>query len=380
MKKYLLFWALFLLPVSIYSMEKSAAESSQVKEQATVKADDECMVCLGEAQELSEEKGPDVIRRTNCCKKFLCADCEKDLAKSGITKCPNCQREGLTTSSAVIEKEQKEEPKKQQAQQQNNKAQEMLQKAILNNSEKEIKEAIQAGADVNKADVDGKTPIWLALLTKHYESVVLLIESGAEITLEYRGKNFVQLFLNNGATSNPYYIKCLALLVANNIDFSKTTKNITDYVSNIVINSPNITRHKTETAKLYMQNIFELIQQFADHKYDVINKIWNSGNLSVYKDKDLIALCLKYGIDLNKSVTIINRTLISHMPPLFIAVSSDNVTALSALLDAGADINILADPAGKGMETPLSWALETARPNAIKFLMSRGAKTPSELK
>ena len=56
--------------------------------------------------------------------------------------------------------------------------QEMLFNAILNDSTIEIRQAIQAGANINQA-IDGKSPIVLAFLTNRFEALKYLLQCGA---------------------------------------------------------------------------------------------------------------------------------------------------------------------------------------------------------
>jgi len=270
-----------------------------------------------------------------------------------------------------------------QPQEINKAAQDQLIKAILDGSVDEIKKAISAGADVNNVESDGKTPIWQALLLGKFGLVNALLESGAKTDVKYRDKTFVQAVvdvLNNMGSGtlrsnniDPLIIKTLSLLVAKGVDFSvvKITKGSTIADMIVQLSFGNVSA-----------DLLELMQQLALHGYPKIaDKIWIAG---FEWNKDLITFCLKNGIDVNQNIPTGAYNL-SPMPMLFFAIRQNNNSKIANdgienLLNAGADINLQANPDGKGMQTPLDYAESLGKTGAIRVLMQRGAKTASELK
>jgi len=262
--------------------------------------------------------------------------------------------------------------------------------AILAGSVEEIKKAIAAGADVNHMDSDGKTPVWLALLIGKFDIVVVLLESGAKSNVMYRGKMFPQAFFDKipGFAGNTYIdmnfaIKGLSLLIQNGVDFSTISgsglhvsadrKHITDFAYYALLAS-------IEGYPTFRANALELTMVLINHKYDMINKIWDNGDGIFYADKDVVALCLKNGINIDQVVHAQQTNKLSiPMPALFIAVMLQKVSAIETLLFAGANINALANPDGKGMQTPLDFAISRSNSEAIRTLMQRGAKTYKQL-
>ncbi len=294
-------------------------------------------------------------------------------------------------------------------------------KAIEAGSLEKLKQAIAAGADVNHANAEGKTPLLLAFKNNRIDIVLELLEWGAKVV----DFEFPQLLLDavdpemgfGSLSSNdfPLAIKCLALLVANGVDFSgikinratggfspqkkiKTNDDIVTFTLNTCKRAFNV----SFAAQPGLQkNLLELVQQLESHGYAIIDKLWNVGGEmpSLYEHKEFVDLCIKHGIDLNKNVeyrlnqsgsSSANNKTFASMPPLFIAIkgspdssaynNNSYKNAVKTLLDAGANINQLADPDGKGMRTPLDLAFELEKTHEIDFLIQHGAKTARQLR
>lgn len=262
----------------------------------------------------------------------------------------------------------------------NKAAQEQLINAILNGKLDEVKRAISAGADVHIPDHEGKTPVWLALLMGKFDIVVELLELSAKSDAIYRDRTFIQAVIDKLRPNDPFAIKCLSLLLLNGADFSQIKQNMTDFSFNIIKQSFS---HVSRESQLIF-NTLELIQQLINHNYKIVDKIWGSGEWRLYQNKDLIEICLKNGVNINQNVNnFMSNSLVKSkffpMPALFVAINWGSAQAIENLLNAGADMNQLVDPDGKGMKTPLDWALSNAKSDAIRILMQRGAKTASQL-
>ncbi len=257
--------------------------------------------------------------------------------------------------------------------------------AILAGSVDEVKKAIAAGADINYMDHDGKTPAWLALLIGKFDIVLQLLEFGAKGDVTYRGNTFAEAILDKASRSNSIAVKCMALLVLNGVDFSNVKKGGTD-ITDFVIGS--LEKGLSGSVNQLKSNALELVQQLINHGYKIIDKMWDRGDIDLYSYRDIIALCLKNGININQSVNnmgnmhhimpLSNYKLLP-MPALFIAIRLTTPQAIESLLDAGANMDFPADPDGKGMQTPLDWALSNGSSEAIRILMKRGAKTYKQL-
>lgn len=269
-------------------------------------------------------------------------------------------------------------------------AQEQLINAILNGKLDEVKQAINAGADIHMPDHEGKMPVWLALLMGKFDIVVELLELSAKSDKIYRDKTFIQGVIDKVRSDDPSAVKCLSLLLLNGADFSQIKQNMIDFSFGLI--KQNLTHLGGRNPQLLKSNTFELIQQLINRGYKIVDKIWDSGEPQLYANKELVDFCLKNGVNINQNVTFGLGSLVNlrhkgvmtakstiPMPALFVAVKWGGAQAIENLLNAGADMNQLANPDGKGMQTPLDWALSNASSNAIRILMQRGAKTASQL-
>jgi len=274
----------------------------------------------------------------------------------------------------------------------NKAAQDQLIKAILDGSVEGVKKAISAGADVNKVESDGKTPLWQALLLGKFGLANALLESGAKTDVTYKGKTFVQavvdVILNmrgffKSTNIDPLILKTFSFLVAHGVDFSgvkfvgyglNQNSTIADMIVKLLINER---RNLRDINPQMTADFLELLQQLKLHGYNKIaDTIWN--NVSFAWDKDLVTFCLKNGVDINQNIPTTVRNLLP-MPALFFAIRQNQDhkqlnDAIENLLNAGADINLKANPDGKGMQTPLDYAESLGKTGAIRILMQRGAK------
>ena len=84
---------------------------SHQAESFTVEASEECLVCNDEANIILKEKDISSIRKTICCKQFLCGKCHNDLLTKNLKQCPNCRKEAeFNTVSATIKKQEPPKP------------------------------------------------------------------------------------------------------------------------------------------------------------------------------------------------------------------------------------------------------------------------------
>lgn len=295
--------------------------------------------------------------------------------------------------------------------------------AILAGSFANVKKSIVAGADVNYADSDGKTPVWLALLLGNFKGVFELLESGAKSDVVYKGISFAQAFFDVADINDVLHIQILRLLVTNGVDFNNMSRKrdggtVVDFVAQALDLSARNSNLKVEAIQLA-----EDVQKFTNarstykvygHPYSMKEELWLTGNCYFYSEPGIVDLCVKSGIDIKKSkVTHIrgNRAQdnkgagyssyvfsvermgmeLKPMSALFITIlanSGRHMTifdslysskGLQTLLDMGVDINSVEEPDNKGPQTALDWALANGSSDAIRILMKRGAKTYKQL-
>lgn len=231
--------------------------------------------------------------------------------------------------------------------------QEMLQKAILNNSAVEVRNAVQAGADINNGK-DGKSPLLWALLLQRHEAFAELIRLGSNVHVVYEG---VSLVLHSLKLQDA---KSALLLLNNGADGSGL---INGYNAIQLVISCIGTIDDT--------TVLEIIQKIINHGYDA-NKVLVDVYLYaiMYNPicSDIINLAIRSGASPNYRIHIAS---ISY-PILCLAVLYDNKNAFRSLLNAGADVNQkVRQPNGE--QSILAVAIQKGNTEIIEMLVQRGA-------
>lgn len=242
-----------------------------------------------------------------------------------------------------------------------------LYKGILNDSAEEIKQSIQAGANINQVK-DGKPLIVLAILLKKSNAVKALLEYDINVNTVYLGKKILHHAMNLGD------IQSSILLLKKGADFVgslEENKNIMD----AAIES----------------NALELVQELINRGWDIHNSIESYESYSKGKHltniwwniikhegskKELLSLFLNNGLNPNQVICHAGKKKGASWTPLLLAIERHNLTAIKMLLEAGADINKKACPHYFKVEqhSPLSYAITVKNPAIIDFLIQRGAQ------
>lgn len=243
-------------------------------------------------------------------------------------------------------------------------AQNLLHKAILNDSAEEVRSAVLAGANVN-AGKDGKAPLIVAVALKRSRAIDELINCGADVNVKYSGRSLVHY----SAISDD--IKSVILLVKNGANFSGNldqTRNIMDYA--------------------ILRNSLELAQELINHGWDISNATdgYVGGNSLNAKITNVLWLAIPRGSAAMVRLFIANGANPNQIiyssghrgaswTPLLIAVDMANKETVNILLDSGADINQKASPFRHQIEThsPLSLAIQLGKSELVELLMMRGA-------
>jgi ankyrin repeat protein len=275
----------------------------------------------------------------------------------------------------------------------------MLHEAILNDSAEEIRNAIQVGADINLGK-DGKAPLWWAILNDKYTAVKTLLEFGASTdesllqfamqrtlirsailiaqklgrnldAITHEGKTLLQL-----AVSNHDYEAVLLLINAGShvsgyesIDFSGCLVTLMERIV-MCLNGCN---EKT---------CIELIQKLLDRGFK-INEMWNLTRSdirsAVYNNETVLKLIIKNGA--NPNYVFEQKCCFPSLfwTPLYKAINDNNKQVVEILLNAGANINQMANLSSvyrtlKGISTPLSFAIYHGNKDIIGLLVERGAR------
>jgi len=243
-------------------------------------------------------------------------------------------------------------------------AQELLHKAILNDSAEDVREALQFGANVNKGK-DGKAALLWAVLLKRSRAVDALLSCGANVNITYSGSSLVLHAVKLGDFPSA------TLLVKKGADFSG-----------------NIGCENVMTTAM-RDHALEFIQELINHGWDIHNNTdgyagSNSRNARITNiwweicknrgcNNELLKLFLRNGANPNQIVY--NSGFIgASWTPLLLAIQSKE--AIKILLDAGADIHQMASPfwLGLAQHTPISFAVMIGNVPTIEYLLERGAR------
>lgn len=245
-----------------------------------------------------------------------------------------------------------------------NSAQEMLHKAILDNSAEGVKKAVANGANVNQGK-DGKSPLLWAVILKRSNAVEALLECNSDPKVQYLGHPIIHHSIN---ANDP---KSASLLIKYGADFSGNvngSENVMDYAI----------RNKQ----------IEMIQELINHGWNIHNdtdgyvgacslnaKITNVWRAAIYsRSKEVIKLFIKNGANPNQ-VIYQSGFKGASWTPLLLAIELCDKEAVKILLDAGANVNQVANPRRYQIEhhTPLSFAMEFGCTEIVELLLERGA-------
>lgn len=280
-------------------------------------------------------------------------------------------------------------------------AQEMLRKAILDNSTEGIKEAVLAGADVN-FNKNGETPLLLAVILKHSDMVDILLGYGAianeslvenaikqidfktAILLTKKGKLNINAFYFGstllGHALQRYRAEEAHLLVQSGANFSRC---FDESKSSLLKNDAMNYAIEIEAINNRSNTALALIQELINHGYNIHDNNYNSciWKLAIMKrSQKSLNLFIKNGANPNQSIDISKSCRINgaYVTPLFIAITYGNAETVELLLKAGANINQKANTdlytkSLSGLNSPLAYAISTGRSEIIKVLLAHGA-------
>jgi len=231
--------------------------------------------------------------------------------------------------------------------------------ALKYNDQRSLDLLIEAGADKNRQDVNGDTPLHIAAARGNAPAVKMLIDKGADVDIvDENGKTA----LHENLIGNPDD-EIISLLLENGADVNARTPDNTTALHF----APKYSRPET---------ISLLIAKGAK-----VNTSDNDGNtplhvicgLSHTKFDEEIVLCLiKHGAD-------VNATKKDGKTPLHSAIFSGSTAAANALISKKANLNALLDFDGAGVfevyqEAPLLFfAVAMRNPQIAKTLLENGA-------
>lgn len=241
--------------------------------------------------------------------------------------------------------------------------QDMLYKAILDDSADEVIQAIQAGADVN-FEKDGRSPIFYAVLLRKSNVIEALIQHGALV-----GDNLLLAGINLGNTeTNALLIRAsnihdqnffeLYQNVCSNKSF-QTALLLLNKVDKLEESTINKCMYRTLSISLLADVCAELVQKLIDLGFDVNGSF--KYPIQIFAHDKVFSLFIKNGLDPNKR-------LLGDTTPLFLAIPWGKKEIVKMLIDLGANVNLKAHN-----KTPLSLAAEKDQPEIVELLVKNGA-------
>jgi len=279
----------------------------------------------------------------------------------------------------------------------------MLYRAILNDSPKEIRDAVQAGADVNH-EINNKHPLcWAVVLTKS-KAVEALLECGANKNTSCSGQMLVnqatigrstEPWSPNGCPCVQYgslkLVQC-AILLGDIKTALILIRHGADYKCNVFLGCDLLEYVLQYIDPVGIEDmILELIQELFNNGYPVnsqfvrsqiINNeitqrpsVWVAAIRSPFTSTKVLELFMKNGANPNQDI----REGLDTRTPLLLAIQENNLRFVQYLLDAGADINKLvfqSDRTGQiQRQSPLLYAksLNSDNQEIINLLVRQGA-------
>ena len=244
---------------------------------------------------------------------------------------------------------------------------------------KAVELLLMHNANTNKTDRDGHTPLLLAINRNNIEVVRLLLDFDADVNiLGIDGKTPLYIACEEG---NAELVKLLLRYDAD------PEKGDTHSSRTPLLNA--ISSKRLDIAELLLKNGADPNNQLSDYVdtplYLACRKQYKLGielllkyhadtnkqccrstpliKLCEYEDPELIELLVRYGAD-------VDAVPIGGSTPLTTSCSFGNLRNIEVLLNFGADVN---KKDGKG-STPLSIACDTRNKEIINFLLRHGAK------
>lgn len=234
-----------------------------------------------------------------------------------------------------------------------------LYSSILNNNIEIAKLLIKAGADVEKPENHGVTPLMLACELDNIEIINVLIKAGANINLETNDKSNTALTIAYTVGSEKYEesYDVLKLLIKAGGDLNKAK------IYGNTLLSKSIERNKIELIKILIEEGAD-VNKSDKYSYAPLVTALEQGNIEIIK------LLLASGADVNQP----NKHGIT---PFIASIKKENIEIVKLLISFGADVNMsFGVDVNKSFEnggSPLLAAVKTGEIELVKILIEAGA-------
>jgi len=265
-----------------------------------------------------------------------------------------------------------------------NTCQQALCKAIFDNSAIGVRQAVKSGAAVN-LEQTGQSPLFLAVVLKRVQAVECLLECGAKAS-----KNLVQIALKMNDFKSAFIIakNCGSEDAIYEMDGQKITLmeaclRYADYESALYLlkNGAKIPvgNNYLSYIQFHVKGALDMCKELISRGSDR-NAIWSNDYL--YGDDPDALSRLKLFIDsgANPNHAFNNP---GRVTPLVYALRlaaffGSRTSFMKCLLDAGANVNQMADPVPDnpiygGMQTPLAIAISMGLAEVVELLLEHGA-------
>ena len=222
-------------------------------------------------------------------------------------------------------------------------SQQLLYQAIINDSAEEILDAIINGAEIDLEEIDGRTPLLIAVLTQKPIAILTLLDLGADGTILYEGRSLL------------YHVKDVKSAIAL-VDAGADFLWVDDMNNNALekafwlIDMPVFPESPEDGLRL--------IEKLIDKGYPINNNRSNHRNYEknalfslftnhhVHQKKELrkaLDLLIKKGANVNQLICT-DRSRKGTITPLMLALYKGGEEAVKMLIDAGANVNQKANP------------------------------------
>jgi ankyrin repeat protein len=227
-----------------------------------------------------------------------------------------------------------------------------------------VRTLIRMGADVDMRDSEGNTPLMLAARSWHSATVELLLESGADVSLENNDHETAIAQLLYYYVSLPLRLRIERL--------QKQEDSLRKVVDLLLKHRANINDvDQTDRTLLHWaseRTAPSLVQLFLQHKADAnaLNRHRQTPLMLAVKgmvDTGIVTMLLAHGAQINTY----DR---DGLNALYYAVSDHKLKVMRLLIQAGANVNV----SGVLGETPLCKAIEINHEKAAALLRAAGAR------
>ncbi len=208
---------------------------------------------------------------------------------------------------------------------------------------------IQAGADVNRVDDSGRTPLIYVARIGDIKNAQLLIESGADV--------------------NQHGSDCTALIEAAQCGHKKFVRFLTSAGARPDAEDDGASL----ISYIQMQDIDTVKQLLVDGADVNARKDRNTPLLEAVKGQnaEIVKMLVRYGADVNLTPSK------SDLTPVSVAASMKSLPILQCLVEHGADVNMRVTAFGPGVfwwAYPLEAAAGRGLLNNMKYLLAHGAQ------